>query len=359
MKKLLLISFLVAITILSSLSLDEMKSNFVDSEADLSETKISLKFHFLNEVLCDSVAIYRSYNPVEIPVDLYKLPIVKSVVFNQATFIDRNFASGVDYYYRVVGYFNGRPWAIGDNVKVSVPEKPLVIKKLRANQEDKRVYSLFIDKKNYLLQLWQNGYSLKSYPLAMGENPFTRKIQRDWVSSPEGVYKVVYIQKNATNYKAFDINYPTRMDRVRFDVAKDLKLIDSKSSIGGDIQIHGMDITTNWTSGSFALRNNDIDELIDSEVIDRTTHVYIVGYEFSYDDLPYLTRFWSKNEIRIIQTKLKAVGYDISLDGLMGNNTRKMIGTFQYNNGLKVTCELDKKTCRKVGFIPYVKKRIK
>jgi hypothetical protein len=300
-------------------------------------------------VLCDSISIYRGYNPIAIPVDLYKLPISKYVIYATNSYVDLNLANNIDYHYRAVGYFNGEPWAISDDLMISVPN--LELNSVDLSHKDIKI---LVDKKNYNLKLIANNSQvLKTYPLAMGENPFYRKVIRDRISSPEGIYQIVYILKNATNYKALDINYPNTIDRVRYELAKDLELIPSKEAIGGDIQIHGMGINTNWTLGSFALRNSDIDEIIDSNLIKPGSKIIITGYEITLEDISYLDRFWTKAEIKIIQGKLRAKGFEISSDGVLGPNSRKVLGSFQYKNGLKVTCELDRKTCQKIGYIPY------
>lgn len=347
--KVILLFILLQVILLSSSEIETLCQRFELIKGNYSDQKISLEFKILDNVLCDSIAVYRNYNPINIPVDLYKLPISKYVVYASNSFVDDNLADNVDYYYKAVGYFNGEAWAISDNLMVSVPNEELNIE----NISHKDVH-IVVDKKNYFLKLVKDDNQiLKTYPLVMGENPFARKMMRDRVSSPEGIYQIVYILKNATNYKGLDINYPNTIDRVRYEVAKDLELIPQNEAIGGDIQIHGMGINTNWTLGSFALRNSDIDEIIDSELIRPGSKIIITGYEITPEDIEYLDRFWTKSEIKIIQNKLRTKGYEISSDGVLGPNSRKVLGNFQYKNGLKVTCELDRQTCRKIGYIPY------
>jgi len=346
--RVILLLILLQVMLLSSTEIDQLKQRFRLISGGFTDGKIALKFELENDVLCDSIAVYRSYNQIDIPVDIYKLPISKYIVYANQEFKDANIADNVDYYYCAVGYFNGEAWAISDNLKISVPNLELPIADLSYKE-----ISLEVDKKNYILKVLANKDKvLKKYPIAMGENPYSRKLMRDRVSSPEGIYQIVYILKNATNYKAFDLNYPNTIDRVRYEVAKDLKLIPQQEAIGGDIQIHGMGINTNWTLGSFALRNGDIDEIIDSNLIRRGTKVIITGYEITSEDISYLDRYWTKGEIKIIQNKLRELGYDVSSDGVLGPNSRKVLGNFQYQNGLKVTCELDRKTCQKIGYIP-------
>ncbi len=340
---------LLQVLILTSSEIEILKQRFENISGNYSNETISLEFKIIDEVLCDSIVVYRNYNPIEIPVDLYKLPISRFVVYASNSFEDKKLADNIDYYYLAVGYFNGEAWAISDNLMISVPNVDLEI----ADLSYKDIH-LEVNKRDYYLQIVANKSKiLKKYPLVMGENPFARKVIRDRVSSPEGIYEIVYILKNATNYKALDINYPNTIDRVRYELAKDLELIPQKEAIGGDIQIHGMGINTNWTLGSFALRNSDVDEIIDSSLIRPGSKVIITGYEITPEDISYLDRFWTKGEIKIIQNKLQAQGYEIASDGVLGPNSRKVLGKFQYENGLKITCELDRKTCQKIGYIPY------
>ncbi|MFA7056793.1 MAG: L,D-transpeptidase family protein [Candidatus Cloacimonadales bacterium] len=345
----ILLALMLTFTVIHSTTVEELEQRFTEIKGSYRGGKITLDFTISEGILCDSIVVYRNYNAFEIPVDLYKLPISRYVAYATNTFTDTKLADNIDYYYRAVCYFNGEPWAISKNAQVSVPAKKLDVGELTYKD-----VHIEIDKLNYQLSLVADkDVVLKKYPLVMGENPFTRKIMRDWVSSPEGIYSVVYILKNATNYKAFDVDYPNAIDRVRYETAKDLELIPQKEVIGGDIQIHGMGINTNWTTGSFALRNSDIDEIIDSYLVRPGTKIIITGYEITPQDISYLDRFWTKAEIKIIQDKLRVKGYDVSSDGVLGPNSRKLLGNFQFKNGLKVTCQLDRKTCQKIGYIPY------
>lgn len=347
--RIIILFILLQVVLLSSSELETLQKRFQSISGNFSQGQVSLDFKISNGVLCDSIAVYRNYNPIEIPIDIYKLPIRKVVVYASKSFLDTDLADNIDYYYLAVGYYNGEPWAVSENLLISVPNLGLN----NASTAYKEVH-IVVDKRNYCLKIIANNFQvLKKYPLVMGENPFTRKVIRDRVSSPEGIYQMVYILKNATNYKALDIDYPNTIDRVRYELSKDLELIPQNEAIGGDIQIHGMGINTNWTMGSFALRNSDIDEIINSDLIKPGSKVIITGYELTSEDIQYLDRVWTEAEIKIIQDKLRAKGYGIASDGVLGPNSRKILGNFQYQNGLKVTCELDRLTCQRIGYIPY------
>lgn len=330
------------------LTIEEMESNFTSIEASLKDDRVEVTFEFKNGVECDSIAVYRDYNPMVVPFDRYNFPIRKEVIPRAVPYVDTKLAQNITYYYKAVGYKDGEAWAVSDNSDVTIAKDS--INTTGVNYKDVHIE---IDKKNYLLHLKKDKETLITYPFALGKSPFTRKIIRDRLSSPEGIYKIIYIQKNATYYKALDVDYPNTLDRVRFEVSKELGIIPKDSAIGGEIQIHGMGINSNWTAGCFALRNQDIDELLDSDLIRRGIKLIITGYEILPEDISFIDRFWSKGEIKIIQRKLNTLGFKISVDGVLGPNSRKVIGRFQYDNGLNVTCVLDKQTCKKIGYIPF------
>ncbi len=349
MKKIIIVMLmtLISTTTILGVTVEELMGNVKSIKANIKDDKAIVNWQFKSGIECDSVVVYRSYSPMEIPLDRYLYPIRKNTVTGKSVFSDQYLASNVDYYYKVVGYLNGELAGISDNCKISVSGDSL-----RTVDIDFKNVHIEIDKVNYLLSIKNNDTTLKSYPIAMGGNPFNRKIIRDNESSPEGIYNVVYIQRNATYYKALDINYPNTIDRVRFDVAKQTGMISQSDVIGGEIQIHGKGIYNNWTFGCFALRNDDIDEILDSKLIRRGTNIVIFGYEIEREDLGYIFRYWPKSEVKVIQRKLRDQGYKVGSDGVLGPNSRRQLGKFQKDNGLAVTCDLDKDTCKKLGYIP-------
>ena len=129
----------------------------------------------------------------------------------------------------------------------------------------KKKVSLFVDKVNYFLELGYAGIAIKRYPISLGRLPHNRKLCFDQRSTPEGVYKVAYLWPKATFYKAIGVNYPNRIDHLRYNRARKEKRLPyaggENPSIGGSIQIHGGGIGNNWTFGCIAMRNEDIDEL--------------------------------------------------------------------------------------------------
>lgn len=147
--------------------------------------------------------------------------------------------------------------------------------------------NILVDKINYLLELRDSSRVVKRYPLSLGQNPYNRKIEKDFLSTPEGTYHCSYLKPKSQFYKAIGVNYPTQVDRKRFTKAiKKKTLTNSPPNIGGSIQIHGGGIGHNWTFGCMAMRNEDIDELYAVKV-KTFTPIFITGSEITRDSLPY------------------------------------------------------------------------
>ena len=135
---------------------------------------------------------------------------------------------------------------------------------------------LRVDKEHYVLEVWDQGLLRKRYPIALGRDPKKRKLHFDNATTPEGNYRIVGLQPDATYYKAYDIDYPNADDLARYRRA------GVSQPIGGEIQIHGMGIGSNWTFGCVAMRNEDIDELFSHPEIGMGTLVRIYGGELSW-----------------------------------------------------------------------------
>jgi hypothetical protein len=156
--------------------------------------------------------------------------------------------------------------------KLEIPARPLA--KLRHCR-------LEIDKSRYLLSVidLSTQTSVKDYAVVFGRKRRQRKLQRDNSSTPEGIYRISNLQPQATFHRAYDIDYPNAVDRARY------QLLPHEADLGGEIQIHGRGIHTNWTFGCVALRDEDIDELFGSMAIGTGCSVWIYGGELSRSDL--------------------------------------------------------------------------
>jgi hypothetical protein len=210
------------------------------------------------EIRCPDVfQVWRSTSPQDGPTSHWKV--------SGPLYRDSALAHGIPYYYEVAS--GGQLWRLGP---VRLPWKPLPAS---------RRPSLRVDKSRYLLSVFEGQRVLKRYAVAMGSRPMTRKLQMDQASTPEGRYRIINLQPEATYHKALDIDYPNATDQARH------QLLSPQSDIGGEIQIHGMGIERNWTWGCVALRNLDIDELFRHPEIGVGTEVWIFGGEVRLAEL--------------------------------------------------------------------------
>ena len=157
---------------------------------------------------------------------------------------------------------------------------------------------IVIDRRNYLLELYLNKVMVKKYDAVFGRHSGSKKISKDDFITPTGEYKICRIDTNYNYYKKLYLNYPNTADAAE---ALRLKLISqdqfkgivesnnrnicpySKSPLGADIGIQGigeynfvfknLPFVFNWTNGSIALSNEDIDEII--SVVNIGTRVTI------------------------------------------------------------------------------------
>lgn len=196
---------------------------------------------------------------------------------------------------------------------------------------------LRVDKLACTLTVCDGDAPRKRYPIALGRNPFRRKLHQDAASTPEGVYHVSALQPQATYYRAYDLDYPNAVDRFRYDFHRSRGLLPrvdgGTPDIGGEIQIHGRGIRTHWTHGCIALRNADMDELFACAAIREGTVVLIWGSELSRADV----------EAALAGTTLPALGY---------RGTRADVARMQLREGLPVTGMLDERTRRRLKIRP-------
>lgn len=203
-----------------------------------------------------------------------------------------------------------------------------------------------VDKATYVLTLAEGGRVLKRYPFAMGRAPKRRKLHFDKASTPEGLYRVAGVQPRATYYKAFDLDYPNALDRVRHAVAAGGRA--DFPAIGGEIQIHaGGGTQANWTFGCMALRDADIDELFATKAIRVGTPVRIWGGELTEAEVDAMAAAPAATELARWRAALAAHGQ--ATDGAWGPALWAAIGRYQRAAGLPITCWPDGVTRRHLG----------
>ncbi|WP_435978780.1 L,D-transpeptidase family protein [Psychrobacter sp. DM4] len=123
---------------------------------------------------------------------------------------------------------------------------------------------VFVDKSERTMQLLDGDRVVKSYHIALGENPIGHKQQEGDERTPVGTYTLDYKNENSIAYRSIHISYPNDADKARAEALG--------VSAGGDIMIHGQmnglgDLAwynqqRNWTDGCIAVTNDEMDEIM-------------------------------------------------------------------------------------------------
>jgi murein L,D-transpeptidase YafK len=113
------------------------------------------------------------------------------------------------------------------------------------------------------LTLLRQGQVLKTYKVALGQEPTGAKTQRGDNRTPEGEYTIDSRNPHSQFHLSLHVSYPNATDRTR---AAKLGV-----NPGGDIMIHGLPPAyaylgslhrqTDWTLGCIAVTNAEIEEI--------------------------------------------------------------------------------------------------
>ncbi len=157
---------------------------------------------------------------------------------------------------------------------------------------------IVIDRQNYTLGIYEDSVLIKNYRVSFGKSVQISKSRAGDKATPVGVYRICKIFKTHKYHKYFQINYPNLEDganALRKGWISQKEFNDIKfqyyyegctkfhNVLGGDIGIHGigelnyifknLPFVYNWTNGSIALSNENIDEIY--SVIKEGTEVVI------------------------------------------------------------------------------------
>jgi murein L,D-transpeptidase YafK len=158
--------------------------------------------------------------------------------------------------------------------------------------------SIIVDRKNFTLSIYQDTILIKSYRASFGRNLKKKKSTINDSATPVGTYKICVVDTTHDYYKFLRLNYPNlddgsealRMGRITQREFNDLKFdfyyndcIQTETILGNNIGIHGigrlnyvfknLPFVYNWTDGSIAISNENIDELL--TVVGKGTEVVI------------------------------------------------------------------------------------
>jgi hypothetical protein len=283
--------------------------------------------------------LYRSTVRIDANPATIRLPVTvrRWAAPGSRAFLDSTAAHNVRYHYRarIVPRVGIAYWTEPESVDV-----PDVAPGTRA------ATLLAVSKLDYTLSVMAGNRVLKRYPVALGRAPRRRKLHQDNASTPEGIYRVAGMQPQATFYKALDIDYPNAADRTRYEFCRDNGLIRGRPGIGGEIQVHGRGIASNWTFGCIALRDTDIDELFAWPGVRAGIPVHIAGSELSWLDIRSILKPLTPDWIRRCQRELERLGfYSGPVDGVYGPAVRRALCALQHHHGKAITAQFDSWTC--------------
>jgi murein L,D-transpeptidase YafK len=128
--------------------------------------------------------------------------------------------------------------------------------------ENLPVDRIVIAKSAHTLSTLRSGRLLKTYRVALGQNPIGPKEQEGDRKTPEGIYSVDGRNAQSDYHLALHLSYPSPADRERAAA----RGVDP----GFDIEIHGLpngrlsndfQAGTDWTAGCIAVTDKEIEEL--------------------------------------------------------------------------------------------------
>jgi murein L,D-transpeptidase YafK len=123
--------------------------------------------------------------------------------------------------------------------------------------------SIVVEKSHHRLSLYHHGTLLRSYLVALGQQPAGDKVRVGDHRTPEGLFRIEARNPDSRYHRSLKISYPDAAHRAR---ARSLGV-----SPGGDIMIHGLPARQawvgaahrdfDWTEGCIAVTNREIEEI--------------------------------------------------------------------------------------------------
>lgn len=158
---------------------------------------------------------------------------------------------------------------------------------------------IVINKIDYKLHLYIDTILVKTYNISLGGNPKFSKISKDDKYTPTGDYFICSKKKTTGLGSVLILNYPSLDDAIRglrdnlITQEEFLKIKEAyykkecppmDTKLGGYIKIHGngkfdfilrnLPFVFNWTDGSIAVNNTEIEELYEVCQVGTPVHIY-------------------------------------------------------------------------------------
>ncbi len=137
---------------------------------------------------------------------------------------------------------------------------------------------IIVNRKNYTLELHSGVNLVKSYKAVFGKNNSVIKTSLNDHATPIGKYKICSIDTTSRYHRFLKLDYPNERDAAeafkngKMNREDYEKLLSSENVPDAAIGIHGigeydfifrnLPFAFNWTNGSVALSNDNIDELL-------------------------------------------------------------------------------------------------
>lgn len=200
-------------------------------------------------------------------------------------FVNRNIARNIIF--SISGIILFLAGTIVYGVVLNLREVPVSEAMLKKGFTKLENVNILIDRKNYMMHIYEDTVLIKSYRASFGRNLRDRKKLFNDGATPVGEYKVCSIDTEHTHYKFLRLNYPNLEDGaealrrgtitqrefndIKFDFYYN-DCIKTETVLGNNIGIHGigrlnyifknLPFVYNWTDGSVAISNENIDELL-------------------------------------------------------------------------------------------------
>jgi len=135
--------------------------------------------------------------------------------------------------------------------------------------------SIVVEKSAHRLSLYQRGRAVRTYLVALGQEPVGDKVRIGDLRTPEGRFLIEARNPASRYHRALRISYPDAAHRAR---ARALGV-----SPGGDIMIHGLPARQayvgaahrdfDWTEGCIAVTNQEIEEIWSAVPVGTPIHI--------------------------------------------------------------------------------------
>ena len=135
--------------------------------------------------------------------------------------------------------------------------------------------SVVVEKSKHRLALYMQGALVRSYLVALGQQPVGDKVRIGDMRTPEGMFRIEARNPASRYHRALRISYPDAAHRAK---ARALGV-----SPGGDIMIHGLPARQawvgashrdyDWTEGCIAVTNQEIEEIWSAVPVGTPIHI--------------------------------------------------------------------------------------